>query len=510
MIDVLHHCGRLPLFSAAGCRAVEAQALAATPDHALMARAGLAVARLSLAIAPHAQRIWIACGPGNNGGDGLIAARHLAAQGREVHLSLFDGNAPAPSDAQWARLAAQEAGLPLGASPHPPEGCDLAIDALLGLGVRRAPEGAIATAIDALNSSGLPVLSVDIPSGLNGDTGQPCPEADGRPGRVVQADHTLSLLGLRPGLFTAQGRDWAGRIWLETLGVEPPAGDMGWLTGREEPARWATGTQRRHASHKGSFGQVLVVGGAAHMAGAAELAASAALAAGAGKVYLKALSTTQDTGAVRRPELMTWPAGEAGQFSTRTPWQDLTLVAGCGAGTSLDDEGLLELLLQRARRLVLDADGLNSLARDASARQQLRARRARGQQTVLTPHPLEAARLLGRSVADVQADRLHATRDLCDAFDCCVVLKGSGTLIASPGEALHVNATGNAALAGAGTGDVLAGWIGGLWAQQTEAPPQALATAAVAWHGLAAEGARAPLRATDLIERMHALQAMMR
>ena len=516
MIEVLPHGGRHPLFSTSGCRALETEALAAAPAHALMARAGLAVARLALAIAPHARRVWVACGPGNNGGDGLVAARHLARQGLDVHVSLLNTGRPLPADAQWALealtplTAAPDARVHLRHSPHPPAGCDLFIDALLGLGVRRAPQGALAEAIAALGAGDAPVLSVDLPSGLQGDTGQPCPDADGRPGAVVRADHTLCLLSLKPGLFTAQGRDLAGRVWLDTLGHHAPAGDAGWLIAPGDPGSSSASDARVHASHKGSYGQVLVVGGAAHMQGAAELAACAALAAGAGKVFVKSLSLGHHeaprTAAHRRPELMDWPEGSAGRLDGSAAWQDLTLVTGCGAGTALETAGLLLPLLQHAHRLVLDADGLNSVATHEPARQALASRRAQGLQTVLTPHPLEAARLLGLTVAQVQNDRLGAARALSATFGCTVVLKGSGTLIASPGEPLHLNGSGNAALASAGTGDVLAGWMGGLWAQQSGDAPHEIATRSVARHGEAAQGARAPLRAADLIEQMHALQ----
>ncbi len=506
MIEVLRHAGRLPLFSTQGCRALEAEAAARAPAHALMAAAGLAAARLCLAVAPHARRVWVACGPGNNGGDGLVAARHLAAAGLEVHISHWAGSRPMPADAQWALQSAVDAGLTVGPSPLPPPGCDLIIDALLGLGLQRAPEGALAQAIATINASGLPVLSVDLPSGLQSDTGQSCPDAQGRPGPVVSAQHTLCLLSLKPGLFTAQGRDQAGRIWFDALGTGGVVGDSGWLVTGGERRRWQDLTPRRHASHKGSYGQVLVIGGASHMEGAAALAASAALAAGAGKVHLKPLSPSSlGPGAGSRPELMRWPEGP---LDEHTPWQDLTLVVGCGAARGLDVRAAsaLPAVLQHAPRLVLDADGLNSLSRDAATQQLLSGRRARGLQTILTPHPLEAARLLACPAEAIQADRLAATRALSTLLDCSVVLKGSGSVMASPGEPLHLNGGGNAALASPGTGDVLAGWLGGLWAQAPQLSPHEVATIGVAWHGEAAQGAPAPLRAAELIERMHALQ----
>ncbi|MGM9513811.1 NAD(P)H-hydrate dehydratase [Roseateles sp. DB2] len=507
MIEVLRQTGRFPLFSSEGCRAQEAAALLDSPAQALMARAGLAAARLSLAVAPHARRVWVACGPGNNGGDGLVAARHLALLGMEVHVSHLRSSKSLPSDAQWALQTALEAGLHIGSSPHPPEGCGLIIDAMLGLGLQRAPEGALKEAIVAINGSGLPVLSIDVPSGLQTDTGCACPDEQGQPGAVVRAQHTLCLLSLKPGLFTGQGRDHAGRIWFDNLGTPTSPGDSGLLIACGERLRWRSLARRPHASHKGSYGQVLVIGGAPHMEGAAVLASGAALAAGAGKVHLKPLSAASPTGSVLdRPELMRWPEGP---LDGRTPWQDLTLVTGCGAGHGLD-AGLaspLPEILRQAPRLVLDADGLNSVSRSAAAQALLQGRRAAGLQTILTPHPLEAARLLRWPLAQVQADRLKAARTLSMVLDCSVVLKGSGSVIASPGEPLHLNGSGTAALAGAGTGDVLAGWLGGLWAQCPTMPPHELATVGVAWHGEAAHGAQTPLRAAELIEHMHALQA---
>ena len=506
MIEVLHQAGRFPLFSSEGCRALEAAALARAPAQALMARAGLAVARLALALAPHARVVWIVCGPGNNGGDGLVAARHLARLGLEVHISHLRGSKPLPADAQWAWQSAVDAGLQIGAGLQPPKDCGLVIDALLGLGLQRAPEAPLAQAIHAINACGATVLSVDLPSGLHADTGCPCPDAQARPGVVVRAQHTLCLLSLKAGLFTGQGRDLAGRIWFDDLGVPAAQGDSGRLIAQGERQRWQALNRRAHASHKGSYGQVLVVGGAALMEGAAQLAASAALAAGAGKVHLKPLSGATQPGG--RPELMRWPEGP---FDGQTPWQDLTLVVGCGAGHGLDAGAGSPLpeILRQAPRLVLDADGLNSVSRSDAARELLRGRRAAGLQTLLTPHPLEAARLLGWPLMQVQADRLAAARALSAALDCSLVLKGSGSVIASPDEPAHVNGSGHAALAGAGTGDVLAGWLGGLWAQSPTLPPHEIATVGVAWHGEAAHGAPAPLRAADLIERMHALQALL-
>jgi hydroxyethylthiazole kinase-like uncharacterized protein yjeF len=485
-----------PLYQAAASRQIERQALASTVPHALMARAGLAVARLAVAVAPGSRRVWIACGPGNNGGDGLVAALHLQALGWQVQVSLLGDDSKRPADAADALQQAQQSGVQIhaglpdaGTGPAP----GLAIDALLGLGSRRAPAGAIAAAVQRLNAGAAPVLAVDLPTGLCGDTGVRLGD------EAVRASHTLSLLTLKPGLFTAQGRDHAGRVWLDDLGVAtPPGSAVAWLAGPQSLASSLPG--RAHAQHKGSFGDVLVLGGAPGMGGAALLAARAALTAGAGRTYLARLdgATAPDP---QRPELMPRALDQALQPALL---QRATVVCGCGGGLAVAAH--LPAVLQHALRLVLDADGLNAVAADAGLRSALQARAQRGEPTVLTPHPLEAARLLGCSTAAVQADRLAQGQALADALQCVVVLKGSGSIIASPGRSPHINPSGNARLGSGGSGDVLAGWLGGLWSQAAGGEAFLAACAAVWLHGRAAEQGddRLPLRAADLIDAMAA------
>jgi hydroxyethylthiazole kinase-like uncharacterized protein yjeF len=482
----------LPLFDIARTRDIESRALGGLPAHALMQRAGEAVARLALALAPHARAIRVVAGTGNNGGDGLDAAIRLRQAGKQVEVMLL--GEPQADDARDALARARDAGVPILADASTPLGNhDLAIDALLGIGASRAAEGNVRAAIEALNALPCPVMAIDLPSGLSAGTGQPL-------GAAVHATHTLSLLTLKPGLFTAAGRDHAGTVWFDDLGVD---------TGAEEPVAWLGGAQatlaapRRHAQHKGSFGDVAVIGGAHGMTGAAVLASRAALAAGAGRVFVEMLDPAAPALDAGRPELMVRPG-----WSHRVDRETLagsTVVCGCGGGDAV--RAVLPALLGSCVRLVLDADALNAIAADPALQQQLAARSARRQATVLTPHPLEAARLLGCGVAEVQADRLAAAQHLADQSGCVVVLKGSGSVIASPGRTPRINASGNASLATAGTGDVLAGWLGAEWAQRRTADPlegawQA-AVHAVWWHGAAADAAGAPvLRAADLIERM--------
>ncbi|MBL0726765.1 NAD(P)H-hydrate dehydratase [Piscinibacter sp. HJYY11] len=473
-----------PLHDVAASRLMEQQAQAGLPTHTLMQRAGMAVAALTRALHPHARKVWIACGPGNNGGDGLDAAIHLRAAGWSVELSLLCDPARLPADAADAHARARSAGVAIGGNPHPTHAPDVAIDAVLGLGGRRGPTGELAALIDNLNALDCPVLAVDLPSGLNADTGQPHGKA------CVVADHTLSLLTLKPGLFTGAGRDHSGEVWFDPLEVTPQRTSIR-LSGSP-----ALHPSRRHAQHKGSFGDVAVVGGAAGMAGAALLAARAAHAAGAGRVYVDVLDSTLTSFDAGRPELMLRHG-----WSHTASAESATVVAGCGGGAAIRQA--LPRLLSTAGRLVLDADALNAVAADPALAALLTARSPRQRETVLTPHPLEAARLLGTDTASVQADRVAAARQLSQRFGCVIVLKGSGSVIAGLNGDLWINGTGNAALGSAGTGDVLAGWIGGCWSASGSSALDA-ARHATWLHGLAAERSQAsPLRAADLIDAMH-------
>ena len=487
-----------PLFDAALTRRIEARALARSPEHALMARAGLGVARLALALAPHARRIGVLAGPGNNGGDGLIAALHLARLGREVRVLHLAETQRLPADAADARRQLLQAGLSVVPDIDALADSDLLIDALLGLGATRAPAGVIAQAIEWANGQPRPTLAVDLPSGLHADSGALLGA------RAVRARWTLSLLTLKPGLFTAHGRDHAGQVWLDTLDQRDDETPFAWLGPAVAPPQGSF-VARRHAQHKGSFGDLFVVGGAAGMQGAAWLAAGAALKAGAGRVYVSPLSPMALAPA--RPELM---LREQLWLADATTLAGATVVCGCGGGTAI--EAALPALIARAGRLVLDADALNAIARDAGLQTALVARAARGLATVLTPHPLEAARLARSTAAAVQADRLQVAASLSQRFGAVVLLKGSGSLIAAPGQLPWINASGDARLAAPGSGDVLAGWIGGLWAQGPGTGEGAWTAArAAAWlHGRAADRQRElhpgraglPLCAGDQIDAM--------
>lgn len=441
---------RWPLMDGCATRALERHEQQQLPPHTLMQRAGLACARLALALAPHARRIWIACGPGNNGGDGLQAAIHLARWGKPVCVTWLGSPERAPADTRAAWADFVHAGLQI--QPRPPDDFDLCIDALLGIGAQRPPQGEMADWIAHINTrrtlSRACVLAVDLPSGLIAGSGR-------AHDTHVQATHTLSLLTLKTGLFTGQGRDACGQIWFDDLGMAAGGAE------RAEPTAWLNpcpqDIPRAHASHKGSYGDVAVIGGATGMAGALWLAASGALHHGAGKVFAGSLEALPATGLPGLPEVMCRPVQDLVKGHAR-----MAIVCGCGGGQAV--ERWLEPVLTHAAHLVLDADALNALTRESAQAQacasMLRQRLTNGQSSVLTPHPLEAARLLGRDTPVIQANRLDSARELAERFQCTVVLKGSGTVIAAPGQVPRINPTGNARLATGGTGDVLAGMIG--------------------------------------------------
>jgi hydroxyethylthiazole kinase-like uncharacterized protein yjeF len=366
------------------------------------------------------------------------------------------------------------------------------MDALLGLGAVRPLSSALQTAVQALNRSPALTLALDVPTGLNPESGQ----ALGPGGaHLVCADHTLTFIAAKPGLLMGQGRDACGVIWLEDLGFAEQTQDLQpqaqALLNPSAPNR-----VNHHASHKGLQGDVVVIGGESigpegfGMRGAALLAASAAVHAGAGRVILSLLSGQ---------------ALESAPFDMmQRDWRQLELrqlhvVCGCGGGQSV--RAALPEVLQQSAQLVLDADALNALAQDAML-QDLLTQRGATQPTVITPHPLEAARLLQTHTAEVQQNRLLAAQRLARLFDCTVVLKGSGTVIAAPGETPRINTSGNGRLAIGGTGDVLAGLIGARMAQGASAFNAALT--AVAQHGQLANDwpIHRPLTASQLAQHL--------
>ena len=486
---------RLPLHGTLATREIERSGDCEGADDALIERAGWACARLGAAIAPHARQVWVFVGPGNNGADGLHAAAALAQHGRQVRVILPGGLPVSSKSSSVGRALAHAQSQGVAVVNDGTAAIDtqcLVIDALFGLGLTRPLAGAFAQAVAAINAHPGIRLAVDLPSGLY-DSG-----ASPGAGGAVRATHTLTLLTLKPALFTGAGRDHCGELWWDNLGVSATDPPQAWLLGCADAGL----PERQHAQHKGSFGDLIVVGGDHGMGGAARLAAGAAVVAGAGRVYLCPLSA--ECGLGLQAEVMLRDLA----FAQDPPvLRASTVVAGCGGGAAM--AALLPALLAHTHRLVLDADALNAVAADPALQRQLRTRGARGQATVLTPHPLEAARLLSSAVESVQADRLASAVALAEQMDAVVVLKGAGSVIARTGELPVVCGRGGPALASAGTGDVLAGWLGGTWVQElagrneTQAALRS-AERAVWWHAVAGEagGTYLPLPAQNLISAM--------
>ena len=465
----------LALYSVAQIRAIESAALSAVPPGTLMQRAGAAVARVALSRLSDITsetRLLIAAGPGNNGGDALVAAALLAQQRLSVTVVLFADKHSLPEDAREALRQARKSGVAFAtaASDVSPSSWALAIDGMFGIGLARPLHGPYAEMARLLNHLDCPVLAIDVPSGLDADTGS----VVGPEGIAVCADTTVTFIGDKPGLHTLQGRDSAGEVIADDLGVDASLFPEPVARLNSPLSFTALLRPRLHASHKGSYGDLQVIGGADGMSGAVILAARMALMAGAGRVFAGFAGTVPAFDSLH-PELMCRQA------------EKLTLdrgaiVIGPGLGTSRNAHDLLGRALSTSLPLVIDADGLNLIAAEAPLQTRLAQRNA---PTLLTPHPLEAARLLNTNAETIQADRLAAANSITRRYQSTVILKGSGSIIARPGEIAAINSTGNAALATAGSGDVLAGLCGALLAQGW--PVWECALAATWLHGCAAD-----------------------
>lgn len=478
-----------PLYTARQVRQLE-EALAARHGLAaatLMARAGQALHACVRRHWPQARRVLVLAGTGNNGGDGYVLAQQLRAEGRQVDVLALAAPASALAVAQaeaWQAAGGVVHSWP-GNGPLP--AADLVVDALFGIGLARPLAGAAAVLVDACNRSAVPVLAVDVPSGLDADTGHVATVA-------VRATRTLCLLAGKRGLHTGQAADCRGTLGFDDLGcgglvaglaADPPAiAPAARLMASADLAQWLP--PRRRSAHKGDHGHVLVVGGDAGMAGAVQIAGQAALRAGAGWCSL-ATRPAHAAGAVsQRPELMSHPVGD-GQALAGLAARASVLAVGPGLGRGDWSRQLLDCCLHWAaatgKPLLLDADALNLLAEGSAGDPAW----AHGQ-VVLTPHPGEAARLLGISVADIAADRFAAVRELARRYRCVAVLKGAGTLV-DDGHHCHVCGHGNPGMASAGMGDALSGIIAAFLAQGL--PPFRAASAGVLAHALAGDRAAA-------------------
>ena len=465
------------------------------PGELLMESAGRAVAEAVLAERAGGARpgpVLVVCGVGNNGGDGFVAARHMALLGVPVRVALVGDARKLRGDAaaNWKRL--ERLGVAREPARFRTAGVAIVVDALFGTGLDRKIEGAAAAAIRRIAAARPPacVVAVDLPSGLDADTGM-------AHGSAVEADVTVTLGLPKLGLALEPGRSLAGRILVARIGIAdalpsdeerrvgPAAGAELWTAAgaaRCLPARPAAG-------HKGSFGHVLVVAGSRGKAGAAALAAEGAARAGAGLVTIACPAGINEILQVKRTETMTAPVADTaeGGLSAGSLTAILALARerdvvalGPGLGREAETQKLVRDLAARVTApLVIDADGLFGLAGESAA---LKARKAA---TILTPHPGEAARLLATTPAAINADRVGAARRLAEKTASIVVLKGAGTVISGPDGRVAVNPTGGPVLGSGGTGDVLTGIVAALLAQGL-APFEAAALAA--WlHGWAGD-----------------------
>ncbi|GAB3243589.1 carbohydrate kinase family protein [Chitinimonas naiadis] len=407
----------------------------------LMQRAGTAAADFVSARFGVAAHVLVLAGPGNNGGDALVAGTLLRLRGYRVSLLLKADPARLPADAAAAYQDWRAAGG-IELAELPATDSTVIIDGLFGIGLNRPLDSTWQPLLAAVNGMDKPVLALDVPSGIVADTGAIL-------GGAVRARWTLSFIGRARGLATGAAADHVGESHLASLGVVAPA--SGIRTTQHHAA--SIRLLREADSHKGRFGTVAIIGGASGMAGAALLAGRAALHAGAGKVLLGLMDPAAPSVDPAQPELMLGPA-----TPERLEAADILVV---GPGLGMAASPLLQWALASNKPVVLDADALNLIATDHGLRQQLAQRSAT---SVLTPHPSEAARLLACDTAAIQADRYGAARQLATQSRAIVILKGAGTLV-DDGMQTAVNPSGSAALANAGQGDVLSGLLGGLLAQ---------------------------------------------
>jgi len=437
-----------PIFLCADIRRIEAAAQEATPS--LLERAGCAAADLVCQRIPNSgAHILVLAGPGHNGADAFVAARRLRERFFRVTVVCAADLSSLPAQARdAAQRFLQTHGEVLTTIP-PATRWDLAIDGLFGIGLKRAPEGIDAHHIAQLNALTCPVLALDVPSGLNADTGVML-------GTAVRATYTLSFIAHKPGLLTRDGPDCCGEVHIASLGLDDSVmrAAHAWIA---SPTLFDTVLKPRPQHfHKGLAGSVGVLGGDAGMTGAALIAARAALRLGAGRVYVGLLDSHAPSVDLVTPELMLRSADQL--FAC-----DLdALIVGPGMGDRAQAETLLIAALSSEIALVLDADALNLIAARSDLMTLCAERRAA---TLITPHPAEAARLLNVTTASIQADRVSAARSLSERLRSHVVLKGNGSILVATDGHWFINCSGNAGLASAGTGDALAGMLGALMAQ---------------------------------------------
>jgi NAD(P)H-hydrate epimerase len=443
----------------------------------LMSRAGAAALDALRRRWPDASAIVVLAGAGNNAGDGLVLARLAKAEGLDVRVLAASPPERLKGDAKRALEGCVAAGVEIGrfaglerslGAPPP-----ILVDALLGIGADRPLAGEFAAAVAAANSSGAPILALDIPSGLHADTGWPL-------GDAIRATATVTFVALKQGLYLGRACDYTGDIELADLGL--PAGVAQGLeptlTRLEVPELVRLLPPRPRSAHKGTSGRLLLLGGGPGMSGAIRLASEAALRVGAGLVYVAAHRDSAAAVRAGRPEAIVHSIDAASELDELIGLADAAVV-GPGLGRSDWARACLGRMLDSGLPLVADADALNWVAAAPVARGNW----------VITPHPGEAARLLGSSVEEVERDRLASVRALAARYDAVAVLKGANSLVAAGGVPPAVCDRGNPGMASGGMGDVLSGVIGGLLVQTRDAPQSA--RAGVLLHALAGDDAAA-------------------
>jgi NAD(P)H-hydrate epimerase len=443
----------ISLYSTAQVRALDAHAIhdLGVPGYTLMRRAGEAALRYLRTRWPMGRQIIVACGGGNNGGDGYVLARLARAAGLTVSVLPVVAPERLRGDAARAYEDFKADGGQL--KPERPEALregDVIVDALLGTGLHGSVQQELATVIRQINSAGRPVFAIDVPSGLDGDTGVAL-------GDTVRADCTVTFVGLKTGLFTGEGPEFAGTVFFDDLEIlAPPSAQFKPRLQRIVEAEIQHALPRRaRASHKGDFGRVLVVGGGTGMPGAVRLAGEACLRVGAGLVSVAVSPENVPAIAAGRPELICLPL-TGGSVLTEALERASVVAIGPGLGQTPWARTALAAVLRSERPLVVDADALNLIAEQgASAREQW----------ILTPHPGEAGRLLGLDTDAIQRDRLGALDRLVERYHGTIVLKGAGTLVGSRACTPGLCERGNPGMASAGMGDVLTGAIAGILAQ---------------------------------------------
>lgn len=454
-----------------------------------MQRAGAAAFNLARELYPHTQHWLVACGYGNNGGDGYVVARLAQAAGIRVTLLALESDKPLPEEAACAREAWLDAAGVIHSAEHIwPDDIDLVIDGLLGTGINSSPRNGPAQLIEKCNQHSAPVVALDIPSGLLAETGA-------TPGAVINASHTITFIALKPGLLTGKARDVVGKLHFHALGLEA------WLQGQTAPIRRVDSAQlagwlppRKPTSHKGTNGRLVIIGGDHGTAGAIRMAGEAALRAGAGLVRVLTRLENVAPLLTARPELMVQELTPQA-LEESLEWADVVVI-GPGLGQQEWGKKALQKVECSRKPMLWDADALNLLAINPDKRQN----------RVITPHPGEAARLLNCSASQIESDRLLSADRLVKRYGGIVVLKGAGTVVASQNGECALVDVGNAGMSSGGMGDVLSGIIGALLAQKLT-PYDAVCAGCVA-HGAAADvlahrfGMRGML-ASDLLSTLY-------